>query len=426
MPHSALRLMPVPVAPAERAVRRVLVVDDSRVQRRILVAYLQKLGFEAVEAESGAEALDKARRVAVDLVISDWMMPGMDGLEFCRAFRELGHESYVYFILLTSKSDKGEIAQGLDVGADDFLSKPVGLDELRARIAAGERILRMERELQHKNRVANAALAELQLLYDAVDRDLVEARKLQQSLVREWHRSFAEAEVNLLLRPAGHVGGDLVGFFPIGDESLGLYALDVSGHGIASALLTARLAACLSGTTPGHNLALCHDAQGRVVARAPEEVVQQLNRLMLDEVETGHYFTMILAAMHLRSGRVQMVQAGHPSPLVQAADGSVRPVGDGGMPVGLLAQPSFGEQKFTLAPGERLLICSDGFSECFDRQGRMLGDVGLTRRIVKNRRLRGGAFLEALVWDLARYADDADFPDDLSAVLLEYTGPEAL
>ncbi len=426
MPHRALRLHPVPLVPDERAVRRVLVVDDSRVQRRILVAYLGKLGFEAVEAASGVEALERAQETPVDLVISDWMMPGMDGLEFCRAFREQTRGGYVYFILLTSKSGKDEIAMGLDVGADDFLAKPVGLDELRARIAAGERILRMERELQHRNRVANAALAELQLLYDAVDRDLIEARKLQQSLVRERRRSFAEGEVNLLLQPAGHVGGDLVGFYRIGDDGLGLFALDVSGHGIASALLTARLAAYLSGATPGHNLALGYDLHGRICARPPLEVAQRLNRLMLDEVETGHYFTMILATVQLRSGRVQMVQAGHPSPLVQAPDGRVRAVGDGGMPVGLLPGPSFGEEQFTLAPGERLLICSDGFSECPDGAGRMLGDSGLVEMVGRSRALRGGAFLEALVWDLAQYADDADFPDDLSAILFEYSGPEPI
>src|SRR5690606_10500826 len=143
-----------------------------------------------------------------DLVISDWVMPGKSGVDFCRDFRAMDRSGYGYFILLTSKTDKNDVAEGLESGADDFLSKPVNGDELRARLVAGERILRMERELQEKNRLLRAQR-------EAIDRDLVEAQKLQQSLVSERHRSFGSAEVALMLRPSGHVGGDLVGFFPI-------------------------------------------------------------------------------------------------------------------------------------------------------------------------------------------------------------------
>jgi sigma-B regulation protein RsbU (phosphoserine phosphatase) len=424
VPQTALRIVPVPTVPEDQTVRRVLVVDDSRVQRRILISYLKRLGFETVEAGSGREALEGGVLDGVDLVLSDWMMPDMDGLALCREVRQRQSDRYIYFILLTSKSEKEEIAQGLDVGADDFLAKPVGLQELRARISAGSRILTMERELVHRNRIATAALAELRLLYDAVDRDLVEARKLQQSLVRERRRSFPEGEVNLMLQPSGHVGGDLVGFHRIGETGVCLYGIDVSGHGVASALLTARLAGYLAGNAPGRNLALRHDSRGRIVARPPIEVAAWINRLMLDEVETGHYFTMVMANVDLASGRVEMVQAGHPAPLVQAADGSVRPVGDGGMPIGLLAGATFEEVCFSLQPGERLLIHSDGFSECPDSAGRQLDDTGFMAMVRDARDLRGAALLDALVWKLAGFSDDRDFPDDLSAVLFEYSGPE--
>ncbi|MCE8472130.1 response regulator, partial [Rhodovulum sulfidophilum] len=175
------------------------------------------------ECGSGEEALEICCAQPVDLIISDWMMPGMDGPEFCRAFRALPRESYGYFILLTSKSETVEMIHGLDVGADEFLTKPVNSSELRARIASGERILRMEHQLRDKNRQLTDALAELRTLYDALDRDLAEARKLQQSLVPERHRRFGASEVSLLLRPCGHVGGDLVGFFPAGPGEVGLF-----------------------------------------------------------------------------------------------------------------------------------------------------------------------------------------------------------
>ena len=159
----------------------VLVVDDSKLQRRILSALLKRGGHSVTEADSGIAALELLQNQTFNFVLSDWMMPGMTGPELCRSLRAGGHENYCYFILLTSKSEKGEIAQGLDAGADDFLTKPVNADELRARITAGQRILDMQSELQRKNRLVRATLDELQALYDGVDRDLIEARELQRS-----------------------------------------------------------------------------------------------------------------------------------------------------------------------------------------------------------------------------------------------------
>ncbi len=280
-------------------IQDVLVVDDSRSQRRIVSAYLKRWGFSVREANCADAALDLCRDVPPDLVLSDWMMPGMSGPEFCREFRELSRDTYGYFILLTSKSEKNDIARGLDAGADDFLTKPINAAELRARIAAGERILRMERELTEKNRLVKSTLDELQSLYDSLDNDLIEAKKLQQSLVRDWHHDFGYAELSLMLHSSGHVGGDLVGMFPVSDTRIGIYGIDVSGHGISSALMTARLAGYLSASAPDQNVALKRTPLGTYVPRPPAETIAMLNQLILNEIETEHYFTMLLADVSL-------------------------------------------------------------------------------------------------------------------------------
>jgi len=403
------------------AVRRVLVVDDSKMQRRILSATLARAGYEVIEAASGAEALEIAARLVPDLILSDWMMPGMDGLEFCRAFRAQMHGRYVYFILLTSKTDTNDVAQGLQSGADDFLTKPVNGQELRARIAAGERILRMERELNEKNRLVSSTLGALQSLYDSLDRDLMEARKLQQSLVRERHRSFGNAEVSLLLRPSGHVGGDLVGFFPINARRVGLFSIDVSGHGITSALMTARLAGLLSGTSPEQNIALVLSDLGIYDARPPAEVAAHLNRVLLEEMETESYFTLLYADVDLISGHVAMVQAGHPHPAIQRACGRVEHPGAGGLPVGLLEGAEYQDFAAELRPGDRLLLASDGITEAANPEGVQLEEAGLSRLMVRNAGLGGPAFLEALVWDLEAFTG-GEFTDDVSAVFFEFHG----
>lgn len=408
--------------PERGVVNNVLVVDDSRAQRRILSSYLGRWGYMVFEAASGEEAMEVCRSESIDLVVSDWMMPGISGLEFCQEFRKLEREHYGYFILLTSKSDKTEVAQGLDIGADDFLTKPVAGDELLARIRAGERILRMERELTEKNRLVSSTLTEISALYDSLDRDLIEARKLQQSLVRERFRDFSSAQVSLLLRPSGHVGGDLVGFFPINDQQFGIFSIDVSGHGIASALMTARLAAYLSGSTAEQNLAIQVGEDGAHVPRNPSEVAANLNRLMLEEMETDLYFTMILGHFNRITGDFVMTQCGHPNPIRQSRDGEATFFGDGGLPVGLLPFAEFEDVHITLAPGERILVFSDGVTECPDGGDGMLGEEGLIDMCHRISKETGNAFFDTFLWDLNNFNKDKDFPDDISAILLEYPG----
>ncbi len=257
------------------------------------------------------------------------------------------------------------------------MTKPVSAQELRARIAAGERILRMESELRAKNRLVSSTLKELQGLYDSIDRDLIEAKKLQQSLVKERHRSFGTAEVSLLLRPSGHVGGDLVGFFPINARRVAIFAIDVSGHGITSALMTARLAGFLSGSSPEQNVALLMTEYGLYDARPPADLAAHLNQLVLEELQSETYFTMAYADIDLVTGAVQMVQAGHPHPVVQRADGRIEEFGDGGLPLGLIEGAQYDAFGTQLHQGDRLFLMSDGLTEAEDATGVQLGEDGL-------------------------------------------------
>ncbi len=417
---TVLRSLTGEIAQASGAIQKVLVVDDSRLQRRILTSSLKRWGYDVREAATGADALSMCLECPPDLILSDWMMPGMTGLEFCRAFRDMTRDSYGYFILLTSKSEKNEVALGLDNGADDYLTKPVNPAELRARISAGERILRMERELTEKNRLITSTLDELQLVYDSLDRDLIEAKKLQQSLVSDRYRDFGPADVSLLLQSSGHVGGDLVGMFPAGPGRIGLYGIDVSGHGVSSALMTARLAGYLSSVAPDQNIALYKTDSGGFAVRPPAETVAILNQIILDEMETELYFTMILADVDLDSGRVTLVQAGHPHPALQRADGTVELVGKGGLPVGLIAGAEYEQTDIEMVAGDRLMIYSDGVVECVDPDGNLLDDDGLRQILADLRQTRGLACLESVIWKLSAFAHDQEFSDDVSAVLLEF------
>lgn len=399
---------------------RVLIVDDSRLQRRILSASLSRMGYEVREAESGRAALDICDAWPPDMVLSDWIMPAMDGLEFCKIFKKLPRDGYGYFILLTSKSEKDDVAQGLEGGADDFLSKPVNGVELRARLAAGERIIQMQRELTSQTKVVSQTLQQLRAVHDSLNQDLIAAKKLQQSLVREKHKIFENAELSFTLLSAGHVGGDLVGYFPISDRQVGFFAIDVSGHGVSSALVTARLAGYLTSASPEQNIALYYDDAGNICARSPAQVVSDLNRIVLEEMETDHYFTVILALADMQTGLTTLCQAGHPHPLVRRRAGAIEQNGTGGLPVGLFEDVEFEEFQVQLEAGDQLLLTSDGITECPNVDDVLLGEKGFERLMRKLVGLGGPQLLEALVWLLSEYADDAGFPDDVSAVLYEF------
>jgi len=411
-----------PGASAPAAVHHVLVVDDSKAQRRILSMQLARWGYRVTEAASGEDALALCRSGSFDIILSDWMMPGMSGLDLCKAFRALPREAYGYFILLTSKSEKAEIADGLENGADDFLTKPVNADELRARLRAGQRILAMQGQLVEKNRLVNSTLGQLQKVYDSLDRDLIEARKLQQTLERDRQRDYQGGSVSVLMVPSGHVGGDLVGSFLINPRCLVVYSIDVAGHGVASAMMTARLAGLLAGGAPEQNIAMSNGVFGRTDAWPPEIVASRLNKMLTGLIQVDQYFTMVYAEVDLCSGQVRLVQAGHPHPVILRAGGPVEVLGSGGLPVGLLNDASYDRVTAQLAPGDRLFLMSDGITECPDPAGQELGIEGMIGVLKRSGALASPDLLEAVMWDLATWRGSDDFPDDVSGILFDFRG----
>ena len=129
---------------------KILIAEDETVTRRRLQHFLEKWGHQVITSENGLEALEHFLSKEIDMVITDWMMPEMDGLELVGHIRSRGREKpYVYTILLTAKGDKEDVVKGLsEVGVDDYVVKPFEPDELRARLTVGERTIRLERTLR--------------------------------------------------------------------------------------------------------------------------------------------------------------------------------------------------------------------------------------------------------------------------------------
>ncbi len=144
---------------------RILIAEDDTVSRHLLEATLAKWGYEVISTTDGIQAFDVLSQPdAPSLAVLDWMMPGMDGAEVCRRARSLGADRLLYIILLTAKGRKEDIVQGLTAGADDYIIKPFDRSELKARINAGERILRLQAELAARVKELELALTNVKLL----------------------------------------------------------------------------------------------------------------------------------------------------------------------------------------------------------------------------------------------------------------------
>jgi DNA-binding response OmpR family regulator len=202
----------------------VLIADDEAVSRKLLQRYLEKWGHEVMVAEDGQQAWALFQQGDFPIVVTDWMMPKMDGIELIRRIRASDHADYVYTILLTARSQKEDLVEGMEAGADDFIAKPFDRDELRVRLREGERIVSLERDLAERSRAlrqdstANAPADEGRLGPAAVEivraiqnpmnelTDYLTALRRELSAVRNALRQYRETRQRLALaQPELHV-----------------------------------------------------------------------------------------------------------------------------------------------------------------------------------------------------------------------------
>lgn len=408
---------------------RILITDDSKLIQTLLVTLLKKWGHEVIIAESGDQAWEILQREPVQFLISDWMMPGMDGLTLCRKVRSANFPNYVYIILLTAIASKDSLVEGIEAGADDYLAKPFNSEELRVRILAGMRVVALEAELREKNEKLNEA-------YKVIQRDLEGAARMQRSLLPPPSMDIGNVHFEWLLLPVSFVAGDILNYFKlVDDQHAAFYHLDVSGHGVPSAMLSVTLAKLISNEIkPNNSLHLSVAAplnlpfkdrrQSRGGPRqvaSPDEVVSNLNKAFQADHENDMYFTMIYGTLDMISGVLQFCQAGHPSPVFMPLEGEIRLVGGGGFPVGMLPDMSFESHNLQLQPGDRLFLYSDGITECASHDnGELFGEERLLRWMNAHRHLSLAELKNALEQKLLEWHGSNEFEDDISLLALEF------
>ena len=401
------------------SLKKVLLVDDSKSQRITLSALLKKSGYEVLTAADGFEAMSLIKKNGPPpFIISDWIMPGMSGPELCQKIRRMYPNGNTYMILLTSKTSKADVSAGLHAGADDFLSKPLHKDELDARLVAGLRILKLQQSLMARNNQLDRTHKQLTTIHEKLEDDLKAAAKLQQVYIPPEFHQFQQWEIATIYKPCTYIGGDLVGYFPISDDEIGIYSIDVAGHGVSAALKTVTLAQSLNPYEKQANLAFEPMTDGTMRIREPHELMAELNRRHQDDSETDQYFTMVYAIIDRSTGKVKMCQAGHPNPLILHPNGETSYVGEGGAPVGLFSFAEYDSIEFTLQPQDRLFLFSDGVTECERPDGSLWDEDGLSEMFSDQKDINLVQFPRQLIDTLSSVHGASEFTDDVSGVLI--------
>ena len=391
---------------------KALVIDDAPDIRIYVRALLERWGYDTAEASEGLEGFARIKESNVRIVVCDWVMPGMSGLDLCRALRSAKLEHYVYVILLTGRTDRTDLLDGLNAGADDFLSKPLDAQVLRARLQVAERMLGLEEALAKQNRELRDSRNELERAYGQIQTDLAAAARIQRQMLPTSDRAVYPFRAEWLFLPAAQISGDSFNFFDLGDDLIGFYHLDVSGHGIPAALLSASLSRSLvPGGGPG------------VVAQVdfldPARFLADLNRQLGDpDGEVENYATIAYGTLDKRTGEAEIALAGHPQPIVVRHRGEIEFLSAGGLPVGMFPEIAYESQRVRLDPGDRLILYSDGVTECQNQKGDLSGETQLRAAIDADTGV-GPKLTDILGANLREWRGQHDFEDDISVLVLE-------
>ncbi len=455
----------------------LLVVEDSRVQAKILTDKLIQAGYEVRTAEDGQVGLEMIHQRRPTLVISDIEMPRMTGYELCNAVKQDAELRTIPFILLSTLSDPQDIIKGLHCGADNYVTKPYDPDFLIGRVASlletpiddnseehqldvtlggsrytvkagrqqvlnllvstfenavekNQELLRTNEELTlardqltRWNEELESLNEKLESANNRMSEDLDAAARVQQSLLPTAEPDQTGLSLAWKYLPCDELAGDFLNFFPLDERHIAAFVVDVSGHGVASSLLSVTIGRLLTPQVSASSLLVQADPQTnqpRIVP--PAEVASELNRRFPMEEQNDLYFTMVYGVLDLDSLEFRFVSAGH-EPVYHLRPGKTpHEVEHYGTPIGWLPDEEYDECVLQLQSGDRLFLYSDGVPEAMDEHMKQFGKQQLSEIIELGQTQPLGDSVSLLLDSVQRWCRTNGLRDDVSILGLEVNG----
>lgn len=379
---------------------KLLVVEDEEVARLQLEKALSRWFDNVVSVSDGDEAWKKIRTGEYDIVITDWMMPGIDGLTLCHMIRSLDTSRYIYIILVTSRDSKEMLVRGLEAGADDYIVKPYELDELRVRALAGKRIIGLEHELAEKN----------SLLLSELEASVHTLRDMLPDKTKRWG---GRLKIDWLYQPSVYIGGDFFNVLELTEQHIALYLLDVSGHGVSAALSAVSVASYLNSS--GSREGLLYDENG--APASPALVASRLNQRFQCKGPRGFYFTIFYAVLDLETLRMRFIRAGQTCPIVMREHQCLT-IEEGTIPVGFFPEHEYQDREMQIQIGDTLVMYSDGVNETSDADGNMFGVQRIEKHFMALEKEESADVLERLAGVLHSYSGRSGFEDDVTVLMV--------
>jgi sigma-B regulation protein RsbU (phosphoserine phosphatase) len=372
---------------------QILIIDDDHTVQLTLTRILEKQGYEVLTASDGAAGIAQAQQFHPALIICDWLMPRLNGLEVCRQIKSDPNLSTTFFILLTSLGSVADRVKGLDAGADDFIAKPIEQNELTARVRAGLRLYQMSHDLQTQKQILETELAEAAEY----------VRSLLPSPMTE------PLTINSLFIPSQRLGGDCFDYYWLDPDYLAIYVLDTAGHGLGATLPSISVLNLLrSRTIKSLNY------------YQPSDVLSALNDTFQMTYKNNKYFTIWYGVYNRVNRQLIYASAGHPpAVLLSGVTTQMSQLQTPGIPVGMFPDAEYTNGFCSIEEYSSLYIFSDGAYEIHLPNG-TIWDLEAFIELLKNYQNFPECNLNKILNYLLALNSKNSFDDDLSILQINF------
>ncbi len=400
----------------------VLVVDDTPANIKVLMETL-KGNYKIVAAVNGERALQLATSdPAPDIILLDVMMPEMDGYEVCANLKADAKTSDIPIIFVTAMSDTQDETRGLELGAVDYITKPISPPVVLARVKNHLELKQARELLKNQNLILEQRVEErtrevlalqksefdLRVAQEKVENELNIAAQIQKSILPSSFPAYPdrkEFELYAFMKPARYVGGDFYDFFFIDDNTLALVMADVSDKGVPAALFM------MVSRTLIRSLAFDN--------RSPSAVLEKANNIMCQNNDSGMFVTVFLAFYDVSSGKLTATNGGHSASLIIDHDGTPREwASTHGPALGFMEELPYKEETMDLKAGQTLFLYTDGVTEAMSPANEIFGLDRLQELIKRKHHFKLDRICSEIEVSLLEFQEGRQF-DDITMLVLK-------